>query len=108
MNQPKFDTFLWYHNPPHDKYWGWIIYNKVYYNFWGKRDSDITFKRFTSINSSPPRILSSRKNKKIRNGYIDYSSSFDEIRDKFEDFLNKFEYQLTLAKLSDNFHHGKG
>lgn len=107
MKQINFDTFLWKQNSIHDKCWGWVVYNNTYYNFWGKRNGAITFKRFTSITSNPPRILSLRKNKKIKDGYIDYSSSFDTIKDKFDDFLSNFEYQLTLVKLSDNFHNEK-
>jgi hypothetical protein len=104
----KIDKFLWHHLDNHDKYWGWILLDTTYYNFWGKRGAKKpTFKRYpgevVGKNIMMPSKLRTLYFEKLNKGYKDYTDPV-KIERFFPNFLKNFEIQLTMAKLVDDFH----
>jgi len=108
----KIDKFLWCHTPEHDKYWGWILLDQTFYNFWGRRgNKKITFKRYPAPGNGyngvpfmPSKLYRLLREKIDKKGYKDFTDSIDRF---FPGFIREFEVQLTLAKLGDNFHNEK-
>lgn len=102
--------FGWYSNPAEnsDKVWGFCEVEGKIYNFWGKRNGSLQFKRHHNIEYQTwygPRIwekaeadcrdLASAKSKK---GYKEIAVS--NIESVYADFHKEFKKQLATARMT--------
>jgi len=108
----EFKFFGWYYDPKNnnDKIWGWCVVEGKYYNFWGRRGTDIEslkkikFKRHDQVYNSSD--LRSKTNDKVKKGYrsidcrLDESGNHIEVEKVYPGFESHCRDQLAYARLT--------
>ena len=104
MSNYEIDFFAWCQTADHDKIWGWahVGDDATLYNFYGKRGSKFSFKRYGDLRSLE--LMAAKKLKAGRPTGTYAEVPIGDIGTIVPGFHEEFGHQLTLAKLFDNFH----
>lgn len=94
------EVVLWCRAGTSDKIWGVADYKGRAITFWGKRNTELSFKL---LNDSEFRKLDKVIAKKKRDNYM--VSSFAALEEETPGFKSQFDQMLMMAILGDGFRH---